>query len=322
MSMSIEFLSTFSKIIIYGAGVKGKLVFQSLYALNISQKFLGFAVSDKKDIKDCYTKTIDEYRDYFTDALVIIAAKNNYQEEMTKKCEELGFINVIRGEELRLYEIYDKIYRPYHYEHFLLTLNNSRETRILDIGCGNNSIRRIRKYCNNVFYSGLDVEDYNLEEKSKQEINEYITVDSKQFANEILRWENREDAVISSHNIEHCEFPETVIVNMTKALKNGGRLYMAFPSEESVNFPRGYEGCLNFYDDHTHLKVPDWKLILQVLQENDMIIEFACKNYQPEIMRLMGENNLEKSKGIKKVLPGVWEYYGFESIIWARKKGR
>ena len=95
---------------------------------------------------------------------------------------------------------------------------------------------------------------------------------------------------------------------------------MSFPSEESTRFPEGYEGCLNFYDDHTHLCVPDWQMIIQLLQQNNMVIEFACKNYQPEVFRKLGQNNLKESEKNKKVLPGIWEYYGFESIIWGRKR--
>ena len=219
--MNLNTILKNENIIIYGAGAKGKLVFQSLYALNMTQNILGFAVSNDDDVKDCFTKNINQYTEYSDNSVVILAAKHDYQKEMIKKCRKLKFKNVVKYEELQLHSEYERIYRPYHYEHFLLTISNIKETKMLDVGCGNNSIRRIRKYCSNVYYTGLDIGDYNLEEQSKKEIDEYVVVDSDSFANEILRRENCEDVVISSHNIEHCEYPIEVIVNMTKALRGG-----------------------------------------------------------------------------------------------------
>ena len=212
-------------------------------------------------------------------------------------------------------------FQPYHLEHFLYKYGYLKQKRLLDLGCGNDSVRRVRLHCGqDIVYSGLDVGDYNLNDDSKTEMNEYVVVQPEQFAETILRWENQEDIVISSHNLEHCNEPDVVLKNITRALKKGGYLYMAFPSEESVNFPKGFQGCLNFYDDPTHQKVPEWEKTINTLKENGMKIIYQSKNYQPEIMKQVGEINWDMSNEMKRVLPGIWAYFGFESIIWAKKR--
>ena len=107
---------------------------------------------------------------------------------------------------------------------------------------------------------------------------------------------------------------------MIASLKGGGRIYMAFPSEESQYFPRGRRGCLNYYDDSSHNKVPNWAKINSILKEQKIEILFRTKNNRPFLMRKIGELNEEKSAQMKTVLEGTWEYYGFESIIWGKKR--
>ncbi len=102
-------------------------------------------------------------------------------------------------------------------------------------------------------------------------------------------------------------------------MRGGGGFYMALPSEEIKNFTSGRNGCLNFYDDCTHQKVPDWKKINSILNENHMDIIFKVKNNQPYLLHKIGMLNEEKSAELKTVLAGTWELYGFESIIWAKK---
>lgn len=322
MNRSVEeLLYNIESIVIYGAGEFGKVVFNKLELMGLSNKVIGFAVSEKDNIRNNFTKEIGDYIYYKDDVVIILAVSFENIDIIHKNAKELGFENIISCYDLDISKgEVEVIHRPHHYTHFLTMLNDKKEIHILDVGCGNNSIERVRKYCvSGVFYSGLDIGDCNLSENAKMKIDEYVTVDSSQFADAILSWEGKEDAVISSHNIEHCEKPLEVLKNMVRALKEKGMLYISFPSEESENFPRGYTGTLNFFDDWTHREVPNWKTIIQSLLDEGMEIIYSCKNYQPEYMKEIGRLNLEESKKQKRVLPGIWEYYGFESIIWARK---
>lgn len=211
-----------------------------------------------------------------------------------------------------------RILHPYRKNHFLFTLRNESNTKILDVGCGNNSPQKLKEILNKVYYVGLDVGDYNQSAFSKEYANEYHVVESSQFASKIEEYKDTFDAIICAHNIEHCDEPERVLKAMFIALKIGGRIYLSFPSEGSVNFP-SRKGTLNFYDDLSHKKLPEWKRVNAKLQENGLIIKKGIRNYKPIILWVTGMINEEKSKKVKEVLKGTWEYWGFESIIWAEK---
>ena len=214
-----------------------------------------------------------------------------------------------------------KVLYPHGKEAFLHTVKNSADTKILDVGCGNGSPKYIKTIINKGYYVGIDVGDYYQTEETKKYADEYFLVKSELFVEKIEEYKETFDVVISSHNLEHCNEPEKVLYAMIRALKKGGRLYLAFPSEESQYFPdEGRRGCLNFYDDSSHQNVPNWKKINTILEKEGMRIVFRTKNNRPFLMRMIGELNEEKSKELKTVLLGTWEYYGFESILWCRKR--
>lgn len=209
---------------------------------------------------------------------------------------------------------------PHGKDLFLRSLRNVPETRILDVGCGNRSPQVVKSILDKVYYVGIDVGDYNQTNASKKYADEYHIVSGEEFAAEIEKHKDAFDAVISSHNIEHCKEPERVLRAMIASLSEGGRIYMAFPSEESQYFPGDRNGCLNFYDDSSHNKVPNWAKINSILEEQNIQILFRIKNNRPYLLRKIGELNETKSAEMKTVLAGTWEYYGFESIIWGKKR--
>lgn len=164
-------------------------------------------------------------------------------------------------------------------------------------------------------YIGLDVGTYN-QVRPENFADRYIITEPSRFAAVIEEFEGRMDAVISSHNIEHCDEPERVLNAMLKAPKPGGRLYLAFPCEESVRFPRR-RGTLNFYDDPTHSWLPRWADILRRVRDAGYRIEFSAKRYRPPLMTALGVL-LEPSSALsRRSSTATWALYGFESIIWA-----
>ena len=206
----------------------------------------------------------------------------------------------------------DRLWVPiaakHHKEGFLSKIHSGDSIRILDVGCGNNGVSKVRRFCRNgdqIFYSGLDVGDYNITNDSKNDADEYVIISPEGFADAILRWEGKEDYVISSHNLEHCNDPSKVLDNIIRSLKPGGMLYLSFPSEESTEFPRGFAGCLNFYDDLTHQNVPSWKDTLSRLEEDGMEIVYSCKNYRPLLLRIAGMLSWPIVKRRKKVIHGT-----------------
>nr|WP_297771106.1 class I SAM-dependent methyltransferase [uncultured Butyrivibrio sp.] len=188
---------------------------------------------------------------------------------------------------------------------------------VLDVGCGNNSPKFIKSRRPDVHYTGIDVCDYNQSGTSIQQADKYIISTPESFSSDIAHMNSQFDIVISAHNIEHCNNPMETIDAMCLALKSGGCLYMAFPSEKSISFP-SRQGTLNFYDDPTHRYVPEFEKIIDALKQNGMSIDFAEKQYKPFGKYVLG-SIIEKIYK-KKVTRFTWAYYGFESVIWAHKE--
>lgn len=199
---------------------------------------------------------------------------------------------------------------------FLRSLPN--RARIIDVGCGNSSPMKAKLLRSDLVYVGVDIGDYN-QTSPGDFADHYVVVSPPEFADAIGSFENQMDAAISSHNIEHCGEPQSVLEQMLKSLKIGGRLYMSFPCEESVTFPKR-RGTLNFFDDTTHNKVPRWDEILNTLKQAGFVIDYASKRYRPIGLMLIGAL-LEPISALRRVnVLGTWELYGFESIVWASKQ--
>jgi SAM-dependent methyltransferase len=193
---------------------------------------------------------------------------------------------------------------------------------LLDVGCGSGSPRLVKSLRPDIYYVGLDVGDYFQTEESKALANEYVITSPEDFDNAIIRLGTPHfDAIISWHNLEHCYYPERVLRAMCGALRPGGSLCLAFPAEASTKMP-SREGTLNFFDDPTHRTVPVWLDVLRSLQENGMEMVFASQRYRPWAAFLIGLLFEPVVAILKKQAPkcGTWALYGFESVIWARKK--
>jgi SAM-dependent methyltransferase len=116
----------------------------------------------------------------------------------------------------------------------------------------------------------------------------YVIADRRRFPDSVLAFGKKFDAVISSHNLEHCDNRDETLDAMTKVVKDGGRLYISLPSEMSVTFP-SREGCLNYYDDPTHQSVPpDFGAIIDFLSRKGFSILYSVKRYQPPLFWTLG----------------------------------
>jgi SAM-dependent methyltransferase len=211
-----------------------------------------------------------------------------------------------------------KIWEPAHSKwEFIRRLPHG--ARVLDIGCGNNSPKWFKNVRPDMYYIGLDIGDYNQEDDAMQCADEYILTTGEGFAESIECFQGQMDAVVSAHNLEHCNDPNRVLIAMAKALKPGGQLYLSFPCEESINFPKR-AGTLNFYDDPSHYKVPPWDDTLAALKRCGCTFDFTAKRYRPFPLVLKGLF-LEPVSAIRKrvLSDSIWALYGFESVIWARR---
>ena len=193
--------------------------------------------------------------------------------------------------------------------------------KLLDVGCGNNSPERVKIQRPDIHYVGIDINDYNQSSFSLCCADEYITADPANFSREIALRKNHFDAVISSHNLEHCEQPWDVLMAMLDSLKSGGSIYLSFPSEKSVLFP-SRRGTLNFSDDPTHRFLPPFDTIADFMAARGFSFPISTRRYRPPLLFLMGLILEPIGFLIGRNMPwgSTWALYGFESIIWAIKK--
>lgn len=206
---------------------------------------------------------------------------------------------------------------PRHKIAFLVSI--ARNGRLFDVGCGNDSPQIAKLVRPDLFYTGLDVANYEQSDGAAHYADCYLIVSPEDFASEIEKRPDSFDAVISNHNLEHCLEPERVLVSMLRCVRKNGLVYFAFPCAESVHFP-SRQGTLNFYDDTTHVYVPDYEKVIRLFREYDFEILFARRRYRPWRRFLIGVVCEPISAFKRKVMRGTWELYGFESVLWARKR--
>lgn len=190
---------------------------------------------------------------------------------------------------------------------------------LLDVGCGSNSPYLVKSLFPDCTYTGIDVSDYGQTKPNLAD--HYVLVESSRFPEGILALGAKFDAVTSSHNLEHCDDRDATLDAMMAVLKKGGRLYLSFPSEASVTFP-SRSGCLNYYDDPTHKSTPpDVYAIIELLSRKGFSILYSAKRYQSPVFWTLGlvSEPMSRRRGRMR---GTWEYYGFESIIWAEKRSQ
>lgn len=124
---------------------------------------------------------------------------------------------------------------------------------------------------------------------------------------------------MSNHNIEHCNDPTGTFKVMIDRLAPAGSLFVATPAALSTNFP-SRSGVLNFFDDPTH-KYPVDLLSLFESESHRCDCEFFSSSYKPLFWRAVGLANEPISRLQGRTKLGTWDFYGFEQIIWIRKKG-
>jgi SAM-dependent methyltransferase len=188
---------------------------------------------------------------------------------------------------------------------------------IFDIGCGNDSPYATKTLRPDCHYTGLDIGEYNQSKPNMAD--HYILTTPSGFTGEIASHNHAFDAVISSHNLEHCDDREGTLAAMLSAVKPGGNIYLAFPCQQSVNFPHRY-GTLNYYDDGSHVGTPpDFDAVIAALKASGFAISFAARRYRPPALWLIGLLMEPWGRYTRRIRFGTWALYGFETVIWAQK---
>ncbi len=215
----------------------------------------------------------------------------------------------------KLVGFFKKLARPKGKTAFLSQVTKGKV--LLDVGCGNNSPYFAKSVSPDCYYIGLDVGDTN--QTLPNLADEYVISSPENFSTAIHRYKNKVDFLISSHNLEHCNDRFQVLNEMLSALRLNGMIYLSFPSEASQFFPLR-DGPLNYYQEATHIaEPPDFLWIKNELLSRGFEIIFSEKNYKPWLTRTFGALVEPLSAFRKRTMVGTWDYYGFETVIWAKR---
>ena len=213
---------------------------------------------------------------------------------------------------MKFSQIIELLLRPKGKVAFLVRLK--ADASILDIGCGNNSPYRFKKILPRCSYTGIDIGEYNQTKPNLAD--QYIITRPENLSGEIAKLTSSFDAVVSSHNLEHCNDRQEMLAAMLQSVKPGGLIYLSFPCQESIDFPKR-EGTLNYFDDPTHrVGPPNFDLLITELTRNGFQILYSERRYRPKVLWLFGCLFEPISARKRRNVRGTWEYWGFESIVW------
>jgi 2-polyprenyl-3-methyl-5-hydroxy-6-metoxy-1,4-benzoquinol methylase len=206
------------------------------------------------------------------------------------------------------------------YSKYLFLKNSPNNSRLLDIGCGNHSPSYVKKIRPDIRYVGTDIQLYNLNEDDLKCADQLLIFEEKDFFSNVKKIEGKFDLIIASHIIEHLPNPAELFEVIDEKLSDNGYAYIATPNPASVNFPKGYQGCLNYYDDPTHLNEPIGKrAISSMAADHHLTIYKSITPKHGLLAYLIGLKNEPKRKKYKRKFKYTWNYWGFEDIFVLKK---
>jgi SAM-dependent methyltransferase len=189
--------------------------------------------------------------------------------------------------------------------------------RILDIGCGNHSVRYLKTQFPGSRYTGVDRGVYNNTAADLALMDEFHPIDLE-TADLSAFPDGGFDLVVLAHVLEHLHHGRAVLEAALTKVTLGGILYVAHPHAASVGFPHRRD-TLNFYDDPTHVTVWPPGEAARVLSTHGFQILAAGRTRLPRNLLLM-PLKVALSGYIGGVNgPMLWDLYGFEEYVVAER---
>lgn len=167
---------------------------------------------------------------------------------------------------------------------------------------------------------------YNLSDADLAAMNEYFPLGTDGCGYDAIP-DSSYDFVILNHVIEHMADPKPVIATLCAKLRPGGYMWIAFPSVRSLKLPHSVDETLNFYDDPTHVTVPDLNEIANTVRANGVEVLHAGRSREGFFTTLADVFKLSK-RVVKKLFTGkfsgrgMWYILGFEDHVLGRKPAR
>ncbi|HOL81939.1 MAG TPA: class I SAM-dependent methyltransferase [Ignavibacteriales bacterium] len=198
-------------------------------------------------------------------------------------------------------------------------LFKDKNFKLLDVGCGNHSPTITKKYFSNCEYYGIDKELYNLDAYDLMQMKEFYHFELTPTNLKKIP-DNFFDVIIMNHILEHLTNGLEILSIITQKLKEGGYIYIEYPSVKSLNLP-SLKGTLHFSDDETHIRLYNLVEIANTLLAKNLKIIKAGTRRDKIGIALFPIIIIVKLLR-KEVLAGqgIWDVLGFAEFLWAQKK--
>src|SRR5580658_3870902 len=196
--------------------------------------------------------------------------------------------------------------------------------RMLVVGCGDNSPTITKKWFPGCHYAGADIQQYNLNDSDLAAMDEFFPLGADGTGYAAIP-ESSYDFIILNHVIEHMTDPEPIVAVLCQKLGSGGYMWIAFPSERSLTLPHSVDETLNFYDDPTHVSVPDLNAIAKTLAANGIDVLHSGRSREGVLTRVADVFKLGKRLLVKAVTGrfsgrGMWYILGFEDHVFGQRR--
>lgn len=215
--------------------------------------------------------------------------------------------------------MYRKLALPAKY-FFLNKFFKNKSFALLDIGAGNHSASKTKKWFPLCEYHGLDLDKhYNNDENDFKVVKAFYEVNLESLEFDSIP-DNHFDFIMMAHVIEHLKNGDEVVEKLLSKLKPGGYFYLEFPGMKSTRLPR-MKGTLNYFDDHTHVRIFSLREMYNLfLRNNFEIVNGGVRRHWPNIFMIPIKipHNIIK---YGKIIPSIfWDLFGFADFVIAKKK--
>ncbi|PKL83322.1 MAG: methyltransferase type 11 [Ignavibacteriae bacterium HGW-Ignavibacteriae-3] len=201
-------------------------------------------------------------------------------------------------------------YKDYRNEYF----------KLLDVGCGNHAARLAKKWFSNCEYYGVDRGSYNNDENDFALMKKFYEIDLQNNINKLDDIpDNYFNVIVFNHVIEHLENGVEVLGKLSSKLVKGGKIYIEFPSVNSLRLP-GMQDTFNFCDDPTHIRIYSVREVANELLRNKFrIIKAGPRRNMRRIILTPLILFMDWRKTGRLVSYGLWDICGFAEYVYAEK---
>lgn len=200
---------------------------------------------------------------------------------------------------------------------FYATYRHKDAFHLLDVGCGIHSPTKAKRVFPQAIYHGIDRDVYENTADDMALIDQFFQLNLDHDSLDEVP-DNFYDVIIMAHVIEHLWNGLEVVETLCQKLKQGGSIYMEYPSARSLHLPSA-NGTLNFWDDPTHMRLYETREILPVLEKAGMVINKTAVRHDP--FRILAFP-VALTYGLLKRKPATafWDILGFAEYIYAVKR--